>query len=112
MTETVSRISCGARVPFIQVTNLAQTLKDLQKRDILVIGTADSAKATSLYNVDLTGPVAVVLGAEGTGIRRLTQDTCDQVVSLPMQGSVECLNVSVATGVCLYEVARQRLGQA
>lgn len=108
MTETVLRISCGAQVPFIQVTNIARTLQELQDGGVLVVGTADGARSSSLYSVDLSGPLALVMGAEGKGLRRLTQDTCDQVVSLPMLGKVDCLNVSVATGVCLYEALRQR----
>ncbi|MDF1662078.1 MAG: 23S rRNA (guanosine(2251)-2'-O)-methyltransferase RlmB [Planctomycetota bacterium] len=109
ITDTVARISCGAQVPFIRVTNLTQALKELQKHDVMVVGTADGAKSTSLFNVDFSGPVALVLGAEGNGIRRLTQNTCDHVVSLPMSGAVECLNISVAAGICLYEVVRQRI---
>ena len=110
MTETVSRISCGAaeNVPFIQVTNIVRTLKELQKNGVWTVGTADGAEASSLYDVDFKGPVALVMGAEGAGLRRLTQETCDLVVRIPMQGKVDCLNVSVATGVCLYEALRQR----
>jgi len=110
MTETVSRISCGAaeNVPFIQVTNIVRTLKELQKNGVWTVGTADGAEASSLYDVDFKGPMALVMGAEGAGLRRLTQETCDLVVRIPMQGKVDCLNVSVATGVCLYEALRQR----
>ena len=110
MTETVSRISCGAaeNVPFIQVTNIVRTLKELQKNGVWTVGTADGAESSSLYDVDFKGPMALVMGAEGAGLRRLTQETCDLVVQIPMQGKVDCLNVSVATGVCLYEALRQR----
>ena len=110
MTETVSRISCGAaeNVPFIQVTNIVRTLKELQKNGVWTVGTADGAESSSLYDIDFKGPMALVMGAEGAGLRRLTQETCDLVVQIPMQGKVDCLNVSVATGVCLYEALRQR----
>ena len=110
MTETAARISCGASesVPFIQVTNIVRTLKELQKSGVWVVGTADGAESSSLYDVDFKGPIALVMGAEEKGLRRLTQETCDLVVSLPMLGKVDCLNVSVATGVCLYEALRQR----
>ena len=114
MTETVSRISCGAaeNVPFIQVTNIVRTLKELQKNGVWTVGTADGAESSSLYDVDFKGPMALVMGAEGAGLRRLTQETCDLVVQIPMQGKVDCLNVSVATGVCLYEALRQRQSAA
>ena len=110
MTETVARISCGASesVPFIQVTNIVRTLKELQKSGVWVVGTADGAESSSLYDVDFKGAIALVMGAEEKGLRRLTRETCDLVVSLPMLGKVDCLNVSVATGVCLYEALRQR----
>ena len=110
MTSTVSRISCGASesVPFIQVTNIVRTLKELQKNGVWSVGTADGAEASSLYDVDFKGSMALVMGAEGAGLRRLTQETCDLVVRIPMMGKVDCLNVSVATGVCLYEALRQR----
>ena len=114
ITETVSRISCGAaeNVPFVRVVNIARTLELLREHGVNLVGTADGAGSTSLYEVDFTGPTALVLGAEGKGIRRLTQENCDQVVSIPMLGRVDCLNVSVATGVCLYEALRQRIGQS
>ena len=89
--------------------NLARTLNELKERDIRVIGTSDSAEK-SLYEIDLAGPVALVLGAEGSGMRQLTARTCDELVRLPMKGAVESLNVSVASGVCLYEALRQRGG--
>ena len=113
ITETVSRISCGAaeNVPFIRVVNIVRTLEQLRDHGVHLVGTADGADSTSLYDVDFTGPTALVLGAEGKGLRRLTQENCDQVVRIPMHGTVDCLNVSVATGVCLYEAVRQRAGQ-
>ena len=109
LTDTVRRIAAGAaeHVPFVQVTNLARTLRALHEEGIQIIGTADEATNT-LYDVDLTGPLAFVLGFEGTGVRRLTHEQCDESVRIPMHGSVECLNVSVATGVCLFEARRQR----
>ena len=114
ITETVSRISCGAaeNVPFVRVVNIVRTLELLREHGVNLVGTADGAESTSLYEVAFTGPTALVLGAEGKGIRRLTQENCDQVVRIPMLGRVDCLNVSVATGVCLYEALRQRLGQS
>ena len=114
ITETVSRISCVAaeNVPFVRVVNIVRTLELLREHGVNLVGTDDGAESTSLYEVDFTGPTALVLGAEGKGIRRLTQENCDQVVRIPMLGRVDCLNVSVATGVCLYEALRQRIGQS
>jgi 23S rRNA (guanosine2251-2'-O)-methyltransferase len=89
------------------VTNLARTLGELKERNIWVIGTSDQASQT-IYQADFKGPVALVLGAEGDGMRQLTAKTCDQLVSIPMMGAVESLNVSVASGICLYEAVRQR----
>ncbi len=89
------------------VTNLARTLNELKERDIRIVGTSDTAE-TSLYDADLAGPLAWVMGAEGSGLRQLTQKTCDQLISLPMMGAVESLNVAVASGICLYEAHRQR----
>jgi 23S rRNA (guanosine2251-2'-O)-methyltransferase len=89
------------------VTNLARTLVELKERSIWVIGTSDAAPR-SLYQADLRQPVALVLGAEGAGMRQLTGKTCDELVRIPMRGAVESLNVSVASGVCLYEALRQR----
>ena len=111
LTATVCKVASGAagRVPFIQVTNLARTLRHLQEHHrVFLVGTAGEAQA-SLYDADLSGPLGIVMGAEGTGMRRLTREHCDQLVSLPMLGSVESLNVSVATGICLYEALRQRM---
>lgn len=109
LTGTVAKVASGAAhsVPFVQVTNLARTLRDLQQRGIWLVG-ADGEAQQSLYDVDLTGPIAIVMGAEGAGLRRLTRECCDYLVRLPMAGVVESLNVSVATGVCLYEAVRQR----
>ncbi|WP_116808585.1 23S rRNA (guanosine(2251)-2'-O)-methyltransferase RlmB [Steroidobacter cummioxidans] len=109
LSATVRKVASGAAetVPLIQVTNLARTLRWLKERDIWIVGTDDQA-THSLYASKLTGPLAVVLGAEGTGLRRLTRENCDALVSIPMRGVVESLNVSVATGVLLYEAVRQR----
>ena len=103
-------VSVGAaeKVPFIQVTNLARTMKQLQGRGIWIFGTSDKGDR-DLYETDFTGPAALVMGAEGEGMRRLTEENCDFLIRIPMKGSVPCLNVSVATGVCLYEMVRQRL---
>ena len=90
------------------VTNLARTLNELKERNIWIIGTSGDAEQ-QLYQVDFKGPVALVLGAEGDGMRQLTRKTCDELLHIPMQGMVESLNVSVACGVCLYEAVRQRL---
>jgi 23S rRNA (guanosine2251-2'-O)-methyltransferase len=109
INATVAKVASGAAetVPYFMVTNLARTLNELKERNIWVIGTSDQAPAT-LYQTDLKGPVALVLGAEGAGMRQLTAKTCDALVSIPMRGAVESLNVSVASGVCLYEALRQR----
>ncbi len=109
LNATVSKVASGAAetVPYLMVTNLARTLGELKERDIRVIGTSEDAELT-LFDVDLTGPVALVLGAEGPGMRQLTKKSCDELVRIPMQGAVESLNVSVAAGVCLFEALRQR----
>lgn len=109
ITGTVSKVACGAAevLPLIQVTNLARTLKSLQQAGVWVVGTAGETEQ-NLYDTKLTGPLALVMGAEGKGMRRLTRENCDELVKLPMAGSVSSLNVSVATGVCLYEIVRQR----
>ena len=109
INATVAKVASGAAetVPYIMVTNLARTLTELKEYDIRIIGTSDDAEHT-LYDLDLTGPVAFVLGAEGDGMRQLTRKTCDVLVRIPMAGAVESLNVSVAAAVCLYEAARQR----
>jgi len=109
LNATVAKVASGAAetVPYLMVTNLARTLGELKERDIRVVGTSDDAERT-LYDLDLTGPVALVLGAEGPGMRQLTRKTCDELVRIPMAGAVESLNVSVAAAVCLYEARRQR----
>ena len=109
LNATVAKVASGAAetVPYLMVTNLARTLGELQDRGLRVIGTSDDAPHT-LYDLDLSGPVALVLGAEGAGMRQLTRKTCDELVRIPMQGAVESLNVSVASAVCLYEALRQR----
>jgi 23S rRNA (guanosine2251-2'-O)-methyltransferase len=111
INATVAKVASGAAetVPYFMVTNLARTLGELKERNIWITGTSDDAPQT-LYQVDLKGPTALVLGAEGAGMRQLTRKTCDQLVSIPMKGGVESLNVSVASGVCLYEALRQRGG--
>ena len=109
VNATVAKVASGAAetVPYFMVTNLARTLGELKERDIRIVGTSDAAPG-SLYAADLSGPVALVLGAEGAGLRQLTAKTCDALVHLPMRGAVESLNVSVASGICLYEALRQR----
>ena len=109
INATVAKVASGAAetVPYFMVTNLARTLGELKERGIWVLGTADDAPQT-LYQSDLVGPVALVLGAEGRGMRPLTRKHCDLLMSIPMAGAVESLNVSVAAGVCLYEARRQR----
>src|SRR6185503_16588214 len=104
------KVASGAAesVPYIVVANLARTMRDLKDKGIWLIGTDDSA-TESIYKAKLDGPIALVLGAEGEGLRRLTKDSCDLLVSIPMMGSVSSLNVSVASGVCLYEARRRRL---
>ena len=113
VNATVAKVASGAAetVPYIMVTNLARTLNELKDHDIRIIGTSDDAELT-LYDVDLSGPVAFVLGSEGDGMRQLTRKTCDQLVRIPMAGAVESLNVSVAAGVCLFEALRQRMKAA
>jgi 23S rRNA (guanosine2251-2'-O)-methyltransferase len=110
LNATAAKVASGAAesVPYITVTNLARTLRELKEREILLIGTADDVE-TSLYQADFTGPAALVMGSEGEGMRRLTRETCDVLISIPMFGAVESLNVSVASGVCLFEARRQRL---
>lgn len=109
LTPTVRKVACGAAetVPLIQVTNLARSLRQLQDAGVWVIGTAGEAEQM-IYDCKLTGPMALVMGAEGKGMRRLTREVCDELIKLPMAGSVSSLNVSVATGICLFEIVRQR----
>lgn len=109
LNATVRKVASGAAetIPFISVTNLARTIRELKEAGVFVIGTTMDSTST-LFNTKLDGPIALVLGAEGDGIRRLTAESCDALVTIPMFGSVESLNVSVASGICLYEVRRQR----
>ncbi|WP_434569997.1 23S rRNA (guanosine(2251)-2'-O)-methyltransferase RlmB [Pseudomonas sp. Z1-14] len=113
LTPVVRKVACGAAevIPLVAVTNLARTLEKLQQRGLWVVGTAGEAEV-SIYDQDLTGPTILIMGAEGKGMRRLTREHCDYLVKLPMAGSVSSLNVSVATGVCLFEAQRQRGAKA
>ncbi len=110
LNATAAKVASGAAetVPYITVTNLARTLRELKDRDIWLVGTSDEVEK-NIYDVDFKVGCAIVMGSEGEGMRRLTRETCDMLVSVPMFGSVESLNVSVASGVCLYEARRQRL---
>ena len=109
ITDTVRRVSCGGaeHVPIARVTNLARAMERLQKLGVWLVGTSDEGKK-SLYEMELSGPIGIVIGAEGEGMRRLTGEKCDFLARIPMYGAVACLNVSVATGVCLFEAVRQR----
>ena len=109
ITAVVRKVASGAveAIPFIPVTNLARVLRHLQDSGVWIVGTDEEAD-TTLYDIDLSGPIALVLGAEGKGLRRLTRDHCDHIVKIPMAGTVESLNVSVAAGICIYEAMRQR----
>jgi 23S rRNA (guanosine2251-2'-O)-methyltransferase len=109
ISDTVLRVSCGGaeNVPLVRVTNLARAMEKLKKLGIWIVGTADET-TQSLYDLDLKGPIAIVVGAEGDGMRRLTGEHCDFLARIPMAGRVPCLNVSVATGVTLFEAVRQR----
>ena len=109
VNATVRKVASGAAevVPFIPVTNLARSLRELKDQGIWIIGTAGDAEQT-LYQAKLSGPIAWVMGAEGEGLRRLTREHCDELVKIPMLGSVDSLNVSVASGMCLFETRRQR----
>ena len=109
ITPVVQKVACGAAetVPLVVVTNLARTLKQLQEKGIWIVGTAGEADQL-IYDVDLTGPLALVMGAEEKGMRRLTREHCDLLAKLPMAGDVSSLNVSVASGICLFEAVRQR----
>ena len=110
INSTVRKVACGAAevMPVYPVTNLARCLEQLQQRGIWIVGTAGEAEK-DIYQEDLTGPKALVMGAEGKGLRRLTREHCDHLIKLPMAGEVSSLNVSVATGICLFEMVRQRL---
>jgi len=109
MSPVVRKVAAGAAesVPLVAVVNLARTLRELKEREFWLVGTSDEATRT-LYDADFTGPTVLVLGSEGEGMRRLTREACDDLVSIPMAGAVESLNVSVATGVALFEAVRQR----
>jgi len=109
LTPVVSKVACGAAetMPLVMVTNLTRTLEKLQQQGAWVVGTTGEAEEL-IYDIDLTGPMVLVMGAEGPGMRQLTQKQCDFLAKLPMEGEVSSLNVSVATGICLYEVVRQR----
>jgi len=109
LNATVAKVASGAAetMPYLMVTNLARILNELKERDIRIVGTSDDAERT-LFDADLSGALALVLGAEGAGLRQLTRQRCDELVRIPMQGAVESLNVSVASGICLYEAMRQR----
>ena len=109
LNATVRKVACGAAdvIPLIQVTNLSRTLAELQEKAIWVVGTAGEA-TQSVFDCKMDGPIALVMGAEGKGMRRLTRERCDELIKLPMHGTVSSLNVSVATGICLYEILRQR----
>ena len=112
LNATAAKVASGAaeNVPYITVTNLARTLRELKERGIWLIGTTDDAEKT-IYEADFSGAAALVMGSEGEGMRRLTRESCDVLVSIPMFGSVDSLNVSVASGVCLFEARRQRLAE-
>lgn len=109
LNATVSKVACGAAetVPLVRVTNLARTMRALQELGVWFVGTAGEA-THDVYQAKLTGPLAIVMGAEGDGMRRLTRETCDDLIKIPMAGTVSSLNVSVASGVCLFEAVRQR----
>jgi 23S rRNA (guanosine2251-2'-O)-methyltransferase len=109
LNATVRKVASGAAetVPLVTVTNLARSLREIKEAGVWVVGTAGEAQG-DLFTAKLDGPTAWVMGAEGEGLRRLTRETCDQLVRIPMFGSVESLNVSVASGICLYETRRQR----
>jgi len=110
LNATVRKVACGAAetVPLVQITNLARTLRQLRDRGVWLLGAADEAEQ-SVFQSRLTGALGLVMGAEGKGLRRLTREHCDSLMQIPMAGSVSSLNVSVATGVCLFEAVRQRL---
>jgi len=109
LTAVVRKVACGAAeaVPFIAVTNLARTIRELKDAGVWVLGAAGETE-TTIYQASLKGPLAIAMGAEGDGLRRLTKELCDGLVKIPMFGAVSSLNVSVATGICLYEAVRQR----
>jgi 23S rRNA (guanosine2251-2'-O)-methyltransferase len=106
-TPTVEKVACGASVPLIQVGNLARSLTGLKDAGLWLVGTAPGARKT-LYDCDLRGPTALVMGGEAGGLRRLTRELCDHLIRIPMVGTVESLNISVAAAICIYEALRQR----
>jgi len=110
LTDVVRHVASGAAesLPLARAKNLSRFMKKLQEKGIRLVGTSDQAKK-NVFEADLKGSLGLVVGAEGTGIRRLTAENCDILINIPMSGSVECLNVSVATGICLFEVFRQRI---
>ena len=110
LTEVVRHVASGAAesLPLARARNLSRFMKKIQDKGVRLVGTSDQAKQ-NIFEADLKGPLGLVVGAEGTGIRRLTADNCDHLINIPMSGEVECLNVSVATGVCLFEAYRQRI---
>lgn len=110
LTDVVRHVASGAAesLPLARARNLSRFMKKLQEKGIRLVGTSDQAKK-NVFEADLKGSLGLVVGAEGTGIRRLTAENCDLLINIPMSGSVECLNVSVATGICLFEVFRQRI---
>jgi len=112
-SPVVAKSACGAfpRLPVLKVTNMKRCLQQLQANGFWTVGLAGEAES-SIYDVDLSGPTAVVMGSEGRGIRRLVRESCDQLIQIPMPGTVESLNVSVATGVALFEICRQRVSQS
>lgn len=114
LTPVVRKVACGAAelIPFYQVTNLARTLRDLQEAGVWLVGTSLGDGAKPFYDLDLRGPLAIVMGAEGNGLRRLTAEHCDHLAYIPMLGDTESLNVSVATGVAVFEAVRQRSAAA
>ena len=110
LTEVVRHVASGAAesLPLARARNLSRFMKKIQDKGVRLVGTSDQAKQ-NIFEADLKGPLGLVVGAEGTGIRRLTADNCDHLINIPMSGEVECLNVSVAAGVCLFEAYRQRI---
>lgn len=113
ITDTVKRVACGAasHVPIVSVSNLARCMTTLRDdHHVRIVGTSDQA-TVDLFDTELTGPLAIALGAEESGLRRLTTEHCDELIRIPMAGKVECLNVSAATAVCLFEAVRQRLDE-
>ncbi len=109
LNATVRKVACGGAesVPFVVVTNLARTIRYLKDSNIFVYGTDDQAKKP-LHKINFKGSIALVMGSEGKGMRRLTKELCDDIFSIPMKGQVESLNVSVASGICMYEINRQK----